>query len=38
MGEIAEMVLVGILCESCGCIVEDGYASGYPRQCEDCKR
>lgn len=41
MGEIAEMMLDGTLCEDCGCAIMDGdepaeYA-GYPRKCEDCK-
>lgn len=35
MGEIAEMVLEGILCEGCGGVV-DGEASGYPRRCRSC--
>jgi hypothetical protein len=35
MGNVAEMVIEGILCSSCGSII-DGYASGYPRSCEDC--
>ena len=37
MGEIAEMVLDGILCESCGAMV-DGYAAGYPRMCANCEK
>lgn len=36
MGEIADMVLVGVICESC-CGFIDGQVVGYPRQCEDCK-
>jgi len=36
MGEIAEMVLDGILCEECGGFI-DGCAAGYPRQCADCR-
>lgn len=45
MGEIAEMILEGILCEQCGCVIEDLIptvgeelldAPGYPRNCEDC--
>jgi hypothetical protein len=31
MGEIAEMILHGILCESCGEFIGDG--AGYPRRC-----
>jgi|tagenome__1003787_1003787.scaffolds.fasta_scaffold20938243_3 hypothetical protein len=36
MGDIAEMVLEGILCEECGSFI-DGCAAGYPRQCADCE-
>lgn len=35
MGEIAEMMLEGILCESCGVFL-GGDAAGYPRYCADC--
>jgi hypothetical protein len=35
MGEIAGMVLDGILCEECGSII-DGIAAGYPRKCDYC--
>lgn len=41
MGEIAEMILEGTLCQHCGGlmedITEDSQAPGYPRTCEDCK-
>jgi NMD protein affecting ribosome stability and mRNA decay len=36
MGEIAEMMLSGILCESCGSYIEDGEEPGHPRKCDDC--
>ncbi|WP_454734268.1 hypothetical protein [Cupriavidus pauculus] len=36
MGEIAEMMLDGTLCEGCGMYI-DGDADGYPRRCEDCQ-
>jgi predicted Zn-ribbon and HTH transcriptional regulator len=36
MGEVAEMVVMGVLCHQCGMMV-DGEAVGYPRLCEDCK-
>jgi predicted Zn-ribbon and HTH transcriptional regulator len=36
MGEIAEMVIMGVLCHQCGMMV-DGDAVGYPRLCDDCK-
>lgn len=35
MGEISDMIIEGILCEACGVLI-DGYATDYPRQCEDC--
>ena len=34
MGEIAEMMLDGTLCEGCGIYMGDSY--GYPRRCDDC--
>lgn len=37
MGEIAEMMLDGTLCEGCGCAL-DGESPGYPRKCKSCKR
>lgn len=37
MGEIAEMMLDGTLCQVCGSII-DGDTSGYPRYCEDCAK
>jgi hypothetical protein len=37
MGEIAEIMLEGVLCEQCGCLI-DGEETGYPRLCEDCAR
>jgi hypothetical protein len=36
VGEIAEMILEGFLCEDCGSLV-DGEEPGFPRKCEDCK-
>lgn len=36
MGEIAEAMLEGELCETCGVYMGDGV--GYPRQCSSCKR
>lgn len=42
MGEIAEMMLDGTLCEQCGSVLEDIVAGaespGYPRLCWDCTR
>jgi hypothetical protein len=36
MGDVVDLILDGILCEACGCFI-DGNASGYPRQCTDCR-
>lgn len=38
MGDIAEMVLEGILCEVCGIYIEDGEEPGHPRKCESCEK
>lgn len=35
MGDIADMMLDGTLCEQCGCYI--GESVGYPRLCEDCQ-
>lgn len=35
MGEIAEMMLEGTLCEWCGTHLGEGF--GYPRLCPSCK-
>lgn len=37
MGEIAEMMLDGTLCEGCG-VYMPGEAQGIPRRCRDCRR
>lgn len=37
MGEIAEMILDGTLCQVCGGLV-DGETPDFPRPCEDCKK
>ena len=36
MGEIAEQIMEGFLCQSCGVMI-DGEEPGYPRECEDCE-
>lgn len=36
MGEIAEMMLEGTLCEGCGEYMEGG-GDGYPRRCSSCR-
>lgn len=35
MGEVAELMIEGVLCTECGGVV-DGEAVGYPRPCDDC--
>ena len=35
MGEIAEMIMMGFICQTCGMPI-DGDAWGFPRCCEDC--
>jgi predicted RNA-binding Zn-ribbon protein involved in translation (DUF1610 family) len=35
VGEIAEMMLDGTLCEGCG-VALGGSAAGYPRRCPSC--
>lgn len=41
LGEVAEMILEGVLCQYCGVVLDDivagEEASGYPRVCEDCE-
>ncbi|WP_019377699.1 hypothetical protein [Virgibacillus halodenitrificans] len=37
MGEAAEMIINGLLCNVCGGYMEDFEEPGYPRTCEDCK-
>lgn len=33
MGDIAEAMLDGTLCEGCGVFIDDGPAAGFPRYC-----
>jgi len=37
MGDIADMILEGLLCEGCGAYI-DGDGDGVPRRCGDCER
>ncbi len=46
MGEVAEMILDGALCQICGGLVYEGnpddateeeFSPGYPRTCEECE-
>ena len=36
MGEIADMMLDGTLCQQCGCFLGDD--QGYPQTCSDCAK
>ena len=39
MGEIADMMLNGLMCEGCGVFMDDFEETGYPRYCsEQCAR
>ena len=38
MGEIADMMLDGTLCQQCGGDIGDRKTPGYPRYCPDCVR
>lgn len=35
MGEIADMMLDGTLCEGCGEYIDEGEAEGFPRYCSE---
>lgn len=37
MGEAAEMIFEGLLCERCGAFT-DGEESGYAKLCGDCEK
>lgn len=36
MGDAAEMVLEGIVCEECGIYIDEE-EFGHPQKCEDCE-
>jgi len=36
MGEVAELVIEGYLCQFCGVFIDEK-APGHPRTCEDCE-
>ncbi|MEC0276836.1 hypothetical protein [Peribacillus frigoritolerans] len=36
MGEIADMIIIGVLCQTCGCFIEEP-PGGYPRNCTHCE-
>ena len=37
MGDVADMMMDGTLCEGCGEFIDDD-PPGYPRKCRDCKK
>ncbi|WP_258022808.1 hypothetical protein [Brevibacillus formosus] len=37
MGEVAEMIISGLVCQVCGESMDDFEEPGYPRTCEDCQ-
>lgn len=37
MGDVAEMMLEGLLCSGCGIVIDDD-APGHPRKCNDCTK
>jgi len=37
MGEIAEMMLEGILCQYCGVYLDVEEGSGFPESCSSCE-
>lgn len=36
MGEIADLVIEGVLCQVCGSFIDEEFG-GHPRTCSDCK-
>lgn len=38
MGEIADSIVAGEVCEGCCMPMEDGEASGFPRRCAECTK
>lgn len=36
MGDMADMMLDGTMCEICGVYLEEGVAQGFPRKCKHC--
>lgn len=37
MGEIADMMVNGLMCQECGAWMEDHEEPGYPRTCRSCE-
>lgn len=41
MGDTADLILEGVLCQYCGSVMDDmdenTPSPGYPRTCEDCE-
>ena len=38
MGEIADMMLEGVLCAGCGVYLDEEEPSGFPVYCDDCRQ
>ena len=38
MGEIAEAIINGLMCEQCGVYLKDLEEPGYPRCCKECAK
>ena len=38
MGEIADMMINGRMCEQCRVFMDDGQEPGYPRLCPACEK
>ena len=38
MGEVAEMMLDGTLCQYCGVYLDNEDPGGFPESCEDCQK
>ena len=36
MGEMAELMIEGTVCDMCGCNFDDGGSPGFPRTCGEC--
>lgn len=37
MGDTADMMIEGILCQQCGVYIDDSEAEGFPRNCSSCE-
>jgi len=34
---VSDLVLEGVLCMTCSCVVDNGEPSGFPRDCAECE-